>query len=260
VRLDTYPGASAAACTSNGRESDSLQLEGRVTERTMTPAEAAALLEVPVDAELEQVERAFRYQAQRSHPDRMAAATPTELAAAAARFDRFTLARSVLRAADDERRRSAPVGSGSADAAGSDGTQGGAGHPSGSASADEAWAASVWAEDLPYQPQAPAGPWVFWVWWALYVVVAAISFIGGPLPYYELDLWLRLVPLGLAAAAYARTGRPAFLAVVVALGGATAALTILYASFGPLLGMLLLAAPVLGLVSLGRQKRPNWPY
>jgi hypothetical protein len=36
-----------------------------MTERTMTPEEAAALLEVPVDAELEQVERAFRYQAQR---------------------------------------------------------------------------------------------------------------------------------------------------------------------------------------------------
>jgi hypothetical protein len=208
-----------------------------VTERTMTPAEAAALLEVPVDAELEQVERAFRYQAQRSHPDRMAAATPAELAAAAARFDRFTLARSVLRAADDERRRSSPAGA-----------------------SEEWWPAPVWADDRPYDPPAPSGPWVFWVWLLLYLVVAVISFIGGPLPYHELDLWLRLVPLGLAAAAYARTGRPVFLAVVVALGGATAALTLLYASFGPLLGMLLLAAPVLGLVSLGRQKRPNWPY
>jgi hypothetical protein len=228
----------------------------------MTPAEAAALLEVPVDAELEQVERAFRYQAQRSHPDRMAAATPAELAAAAARFDRFTLARSVLRAADDERRRSS-TGSGSATTA--DAGSGGEeppGSPAGPAgtSSGEWWAAPVWADDLPYEPPAPAGPWVFWVWLFLYAVAATISFIGGPLPYYEFDLWLRLVPLGLAAAAYARTGRQVFLAAVVALGGATAALTVLYASFGPLLSMLLLAAPVLGLISLGRQKRPNRPY
>jgi hypothetical protein len=227
-----------------------------VTERTMTPAEAAALLEVPVDAELEQVERAFRYQAQRSHPDRMAAATPAELAAAAARFDRFTLARSVLRAADDERRRSSPAGGPSTPADAPTGREA----PAPASASEEWWPAPVWADDRPYDPPAPSGPWVFWVWLLLYLVVAVISFIGGPLPYHELDLWLRLVPLGLAAAAYARTGRPVFLAVVVALGGATAALTLLYASFGPLLGMLLLAAPVLGLVSLGRQKRPNWPY
>jgi hypothetical protein len=223
----------------------------------MTPAEAAALLEVPVDAELEQVERAFRYQAQRSHPDRLAAATPAELAAAAARFDRFILARSVLREADDERRRHAPTGpdAGSADAGAPGPTE-----APGRAPATESWTDPVWADDVPYQPPAPSAPWVFWVWLGVYALAAAISFIGGPLPYYELDLWLRLLPLGVAAAAYARTGRQPFLAVVVALGGATAALTILYASFGPLVAMMLLAAPVLGMVSLGRQRRPNWPY
>jgi hypothetical protein len=92
------------------------------------------------------------------------------------------------------------------------------------------------------------------VWLGLYVVAALVSFLGGPLPYSGLDLWLRLLPLGLAAAAYARTGRQGFLAVVVALGGATAALTIAFASFGPLVSMILLAAPVLGLVALGRYR------
>jgi hypothetical protein len=236
-----------------------------MTGRSMTPAEAAALLEVPVDAELEQVERAFRYQAQRSHPDRMASATPAELAAAAARFDRFTLARAVLREADDERRRRSPSGgtSGGTDAATPGPTDarnrpprpGGASARSGRAAAGETWAAPVWAADEPYQPAVPAGPWLFWVWLGLYLVAAGISFIGGPLPYSMLDLWLRLIPLGLAAVAYARTGRPGFLAVVVALGGATAALTIVYASFGPLVAMILLGAPVLGLVALGRYRR-----
>jgi hypothetical protein len=228
----------------------------RVTERTMTPAEAAALLEVPVDAELEQVERAFRYQAQRSHPDRMASATPAELAAAAARFDRFTLARAVLREADDERRRSPGSGAtGAADARSAPQRPAGASARSGRSPAGETWAAPVWAADVPYQPAVPAGPWLFWVWLGLYAVAAAISFIGGPLPYSALDLWLRLIPLGLAAGAYARTGRPGLLAVVVALGGATAALTIAYASFGPLVAMILLSAPVLGLVALGRYRR-----
>ena len=227
-----------------------------MTERTMTPAEAAALLDVPVDAELEQVERAFRYQAQRSHPDRMASATPAELAEAAARFDRFTLARSVLREADDERRRRSPgPGAAGTDATGTGPTGPTATGPAGRASAGETWADPVWADDEPYQPVVPAGPWLFWVWLGLYAVAAAISFIGGPLPYSMLDLWLRLLPLGLAAVAYARTGRTGFLAVVVALGGATAALTIVYGSFGPLVAMILLTAPVLGLVSLGRYRR-----
>ncbi|MGY4857799.1 hypothetical protein [Cryobacterium sp. AP23] len=224
-----------------------------MTERTMTPAEAAALLEVAVDAELEQVERAFRYQAQRSHPDRMASATPSELAAAAARFDRFTLARSVLREADDERRHRSPT----PDPAGPTATPGGSAAPRasrGRPAAEESWAGPIWAADVPYEPVAPPSPWLFWVWLVLYVVAALVSFLGGPLPYSGLDLWLRLLPLGLAAAAYARTGRQGFLAVVVALGGATAALTIAFASFGPLVSMIMLAAPVLGLVALGRYR------
>ena len=159
----------------------------------MTPAEAAALLEVAVDAELEQVERAFRYQAQRSHPDRMASATPAELAAAAARFDRFTLARSVLREADDERRHRSPT----PDPAGPTATPGGSAPRAsrGRPAAEESWAVPIWAADVPYEPVAPPSPWLFWVWLGLYVVAALVSFLGGPLPYSGLDLWLRLLPL-----------------------------------------------------------------
>jgi hypothetical protein len=224
-----------------------------MTERTMTPAEAAALLEVAVDAELEQVERAFRFQAQRWHPDRLTAASPAELAAAAARFDRFTQARAVLREAEAERMRRSPgladrePGSSQPGAAGP-GPGPGSAAP-GSAGAREA---PNWAADEPYVPAEPAGPWLFWVWTGLYVLAAGISVIGGPLPQSPLDLWLRLVPLGIASVAFARTGRTVFLVIVLVLGALTAVLTVVFASFGPLVALQLLIAPVLGLVALGR--------
>ena len=236
-----------------------------MTDRRMTPAEAAALLEVSVDAELEQVERAFRFQAQRSHPDRLTAASPAELAAAAARFDRYIQARAVLREVEAERIGRIP-GATARPPGGPDAGSAAEAGPGGPGPG--AWAAgagphphrpdgapSNWAADEPYQPLEPAGPWLFWVWTGLYVLAAVISFIGGPLPQSAADLWLRLVPLGLASVAFARTGRTGYLVIVLALGAATAVLTVLFASFGPLVAMQLLIAPVLGLVALGRPKQ-----
>ncbi len=243
----------------------------------MTPAEAAAVLEVPVDAELEQVERAFRFHAQRSHPDRLTAASPAELAAAAARFYRISQARAVLREAEAERMRRVPgssayppgaTGPGAASGPGG-GAPGAAGRgtgPGAAAGPGDAWPGNGsapyrpgplpgWADDEPAPPLEPAGPWLFWVWTGLYVLAAGISYIGGPLPQSALDLWLRLVPLGLASVAFARTGRTGYLAIVLALGAATAVLTVVFASFGPLVAMQLLIAPVLGLVALGRPKQ-----
>lgn len=232
----------------------------------MTPAEAAAILEVAVDAELEQVERAFRFQAQRSHPDRLTAASPTELAAAAARFDRITQARAVLREAEAERMRRVPGSSAYPPGAAGPGAAGRGAGPGTAAGTGAAWPGNGsaprrtgplpgWAADEPAPPLEPAGPWLFWVWTGLYVLAAGISYIGGPLPQSALDLWLRLVPLGLASVAFARTGRTGYLAIVLALGAATAVLTVMFASFGPLVAMQLLIAPVLGLVALGRPKQ-----
>ncbi|TFC50270.1 MULTISPECIES: hypothetical protein [unclassified Cryobacterium] len=229
-----------------------------MTERTMTPVEAAALLEVAVDAELEQVERAFRYQAQRSHPDRLTAATPAELAAAAARFDRFTQARAVLREVEAERMRRSPGSAGprpTGEGAGSGSSFGSGGEWAGTGRGPATGTPPGWAADEPYQPVQPAGPWLFWVWTALYALAATISVIGGPLPQSQADLWLRLVPLGLASVAFARTGRTVFLVIVLILGTATAVLTVVFASFGPLVALQLLIAPVLGLVALGRPKQ-----
>lgn len=220
-----------------------------MTARSMTPAEAAALLEVAVDAGHEQVERAYRHQAQRFHPDRLPTATPAERAAAAIRFDRITLARLVLRDTAADRMPHSPAGrdrpaAASADLAGS---------------GPRPAAVPNWADEEPYQPLAPAGPWLFWVWVGLYAVAAMVSFLGGPLPHSAVDFWLRLLPLGLAAVAFARTGRTVLLGAVVVFGALTAVLTVLFASFGPLLAMLFLGAPVLGLVALGRQQQRQLP-
>lgn len=217
----------------------------------MTPAEAAALLEVAVDAAPEQVERAYRFQAQRSHPDRLPAATPAQWAEAAARFDRFTLARAVLREAEAERMRHSPTNADSATPGAADPT----GRPPFAAGLPTD--APNWAADEPYEPVVPAGPWLFWVWLGLYSLGAVISYLGGPLPHSGADLWLRLVPLGLAAVAFALTSRPGFLAAVVGMGALTAVLTVLFASFGPLVSMILLGVPVLGLVTIGRQHGPE---
>ena len=217
----------------------------------MTLAEAAALLEVAVDAHPEQVERAYRYQAQRSHPDRMTSASPAELAAAAARFDRFTQARALLREADAERMRPSPAAAPPGQPAASGASAAPGRHPADSS----AWTAPTWAADEPYEPALPAGPWLFWVWTGLFGLAAAISYLGGPLPQSTADLWLRVVPLGLSSVAFARTGRPVFLVGVLVFGAATAVLTVLFASFGPLVTLQLLIAPVLGLVALGRPKQ-----
>ena len=209
----------------------------------MTPAEAAALLEVAVDAGHEQVERAYRYQAQRFHPDRLPTATPAERAAAAIRFDRITLARTVLRQTEADRMPHSPAADRPAAAAAD--LAGSARRPA---------VVPNWADEEPYQPLAPAGPWLFWVWVGLYAFAAMISFLGGPLPHSAVDFWLRLLPLGLAAVAFARTGHTVLLGAVVVFGALTAVLTVLFASFGPLLAMLFLGPPVLGLVAQGRQQ------
>jgi len=208
----------------------------------MAPAEAAALLGIGVDAAPDLVDRAYRLQAQLWHPDRFTTATPAELAAAAGRFDRVSQAREVLRRAAADRGPSpAP-----------------AAEPSNStAPADppvDPWAGRPWAADTVDEPGVPAGPWLTAVWTGLYCAAATIGFLVGPLPYSLLDLWLRLVPLGLVSVAFALTGHRGFLAGIVGWGAVTAALTVAFASFGPLLALLLTIPPVLGLTAIGRQR------
>ena len=62
----------------------------------MSPAEAAALLGVPEDAPLADVQHAFLRAARHVHPDTIPEASGPEREAAAARFDALSQAREVL--------------------------------------------------------------------------------------------------------------------------------------------------------------------
>jgi hypothetical protein len=62
----------------------------------MSPAEAARLLGVPLDASLEDIQHAYLHAARQVHPDVLPDADEPELADAAARFDELSQAREVL--------------------------------------------------------------------------------------------------------------------------------------------------------------------
>jgi hypothetical protein len=62
----------------------------------MSPAEAARLLGVPLDASLEDIQHAYLHAARQVHPDVLPDAGEPELADAAARFDELSQAREVL--------------------------------------------------------------------------------------------------------------------------------------------------------------------
>ena len=55
---------------------------------------------------------------------------------------------------------------------------------------------------------------------------------------------------------FALTGKQVYFAVIVVAVAATAILAILFTSIGALLGMFVLAAPIIGLVSAGRRLSP----
>jgi hypothetical protein len=92
------------------------------------------------------------------------------------------------------------------------------------------------------------------VGWSIVLVVASVvSYLGGVLPRSPVDLLLRLVPLTIVAIAYAITGRHRLFVATVALTAVSAALTLVFPSFGSLLALMFLLVPVVGLASMGKR-------
>ncbi len=85
-------------------------------------------------------------------------------------------------------------------------------------------------------------------WIALMAFAIAISVGGSPFPLTPAEPILRFGALAAGSIGYAITGRRGFLMLAVAAIAATALVTILFTTFGSLLGMLLLAAPLYGLL------------
>ncbi|GGI47762.1 hypothetical protein BCL57_002474 [Agromyces flavus] len=146
----------------------------------LTPDEAASLLGVPRDADLSEVERAYRRLARELHPDRYAGRPVDEAAAAAARFVEVGRAHEVLVAAAADR-------AASSDAATGEPLPREAGTP-------------------PPRPLPRFSWWLFATWALVLVVGAALSTATGPI-LVPLDLWGRLGLLVAFALATALTRR-----------------------------------------------------
>lgn len=195
----------------------------------MTGAEAAIVLGVSAEATPEEIERAFKQCARMSHPDRFTQATPDKSRAAAAEFIRISDARNLLLRLAAERVAT--------------------GVP----------AAARITENLVYTsiPPTRMGPrrgGAIAVWTFLLVVASVFSAIGGTLPLSPWNLLL-LVPLDVCAIAYARTSRTDALVGTLIFGAINAAVAVTITSFGSLVALELLLAPVIALVVIGRSRR-----
>lgn len=85
-------------------------------------------------------------------------------------------------------------------------------------------------------------------WTVLLLFAIAVSVIGSTFPLTPLEPLLRYGLLAVASVAYAITGKRIFLILTAIAIIATAVEVILFTTFGSLVGMLLLVAPLYGLL------------
>lgn len=193
----------------------------------MTPADAAALLGVALDASPAQIDAAYKRRARASHPDQFVGAGPQQTRAAADEFIRVTDARLLmLRYAAEQGSRARPT------------------VPTTSPVAATATGTTT--------ARHPAAPVALIVWSYLLIFASVFAFIGGALPFSPWML-LVLVPTDIASIAYARTGRRGFMIATLVMGAVNAAVTIAFASFGALLAFEVLLAPGIALFVLGQR-------
>ncbi len=196
----------------------------------MTSAEAALLLGVSAEALPAEIERAFKQRARTSHPDRFTGASVPESRAAAAEFIRVTEARNLLLRLAAER-----IG-----ATRSPGTP-------------RITEPLIYTSDrTPRSVPRRNGATIIWT--SLLVAASVFCFIGGALPLSPWNLLL-LVPLDVCAIAYARTTRQGALVGTLVFGAVNAAVVVTNASFGSLVALEILLAPVIALVVIGRSRR-----
>ncbi len=98
-------------------------------------------------------------------------------------------------------------------------------------------------------------------WAALTLFAIFVSLYGGAVPW---SLWEPVFRYGVvfcALVAFALTGKTPWLVTASLALAATAIITVTTTTFGPLLGLFLLVAPVYGLVTIGRDvavRRARW--
>ena len=200
----------------------------------MTPADAAAVLGVTLDASPAQIDAAYKRRARASHPDQFVGAGPQQAKAAADEFIRVTDARLLLlRYAAEHASRARPTVPTT---------------PPVAATADRS-GRSDRSDSAARPPEAPVSTIV---WSYLLIFASVFAFIGGPLPFSPWML-LVLIPTDVAAIAYARSGRRPFMVAALVMGAVNAGVTIAFASFGALLAFEVLLAPGIALFVLGQR-------
>ena len=206
----------------------------------MNSTEAAKLLGIALDATRGEIERAFTQRARMSHPDRFTEVTSAQSQAAAAEFIRATEARNLLLRLAAERLAAERVGAdrGRADAA------------TGPARITE----SLVYTSAPVVRGVPRHSGAATIWSFLLLVASVFSFLGGTLPLSPWNLLL-LVPLDVCVIAYARTSRQSALVGTLVFGAVNAAVAVAIASFGSLVALEILLAPVIALVVIGQSRR-----
>lgn len=109
--------------------------------------------------------------------------------------------------------------------------------------------------NAPVTTVIPVARWswpLFWAWVGVIGVAVFLSIFRAPEPLGRVEPVVRFALLGGSLIAYALTGfRQWFWIAVVAMAW-TAIVTVVFTSFGPLVGLLLLVAPFYGLTLLGR--------
>lgn len=102
---------------------------------------------------------------------------------------------------------------------------------------------------------APAARWswpLFWTWTALLALAIFLCAYLAPLPLTIAEPLVRYPLLALGLVGYALTGRKPLLVLALVALALTAAIGVVFATIGALVGLLLLVGVVFGLVTLGQ--------
>jgi|GEM_PF-831634 len=195
----------------------------------MSPEIAAAILDVSVDAEKPELEKAYRSVARTTHPDRFVGADAATTARASAKFARATQAYAILIERASFR---------AADAASS---------RAGSRTfAYGSTAATVRA--IPMSRTVMIG------WIAVLALAVVLAITGGAAPLGVGEVSLRMALIVFLLISFARTGRRVFFVGFAPLAVLTAVFTFFAASFWSLVALMIFLAPVIALASAGRRR------
>ena len=181
----------------------------------MTRDEAAALLGVAPTASVSEVESAYRRLARSTHPDRFVGESTPRAQQAARDFIDVSRARDVLLRAPEGMAQHVP---------------------------------SATIRFLPKRSWPLIGTWLGIALFAMFLA----TYSSDRLPFGAVEPIIRwIVTIG-SLLAYALSGMRHWLVIALAAIAATAVVTLLFTSIGGLIGLLFLAAPTYGLVSIGQ--------